>query len=247
MTHRSRFMPDDLVVRYCPKCGARVKATEPAFLKPRKCPKCEHLVTFYDYWNDVRDAVATSPPTADTDWFDYALYASFAATPLFLLIATICILFGIGDWALFGGGVCLVLALPLWVRFAQLHASLIRIRRERDALRENETKLRHSVMESGELASGFRRNFDSLLLDHKHEQEKRYSRAEAMFAAADEKQRVVDAMADRFLKDTVTNISSKLTVNNFTSSSDRLRKAIDFCRKSRFPVPKEWEEGCKMI
>lgn len=231
-------MADDptLESRYCPSCGARVKAPAAAFQRPRKCPKCQAVVTFFDYPNEARDQVPPVPEVAQTDWFDYALYVSFAATPLFLAIAFICVAFGLGDWALFAGGICLVLALPLWARFGQLQGTLLLTRRERDELRTDNERLRDSVAEAGSLAGGFRRNFDSLLNDHKLEQEKRYARAEKLFAAAEERQRTVDALAARFLKDTVSNISSRLTSNNFTASSDRLRKTIDFCRKSRYDV-----------
>ncbi|BBO34599.1 hypothetical protein PLANPX_4211 [Lacipirellula parvula] len=50
-------MPGELVTRYCPSCEARVKALEQAFSQPRKCPKCQTVVTFFDYPRDVRDAV----------------------------------------------------------------------------------------------------------------------------------------------------------------------------------------------
>ncbi|BBO34600.1 hypothetical protein PLANPX_4212 [Lacipirellula parvula] len=146
-----------------------------------------------------------------------------------------------GDLAMFLGGFCFALALPLTLRFGQLNASLLLMRRERDELRADNLQLRDSVAAAASLASGFRKNFDSVLSDYKDEVRKRYARAEDLFAAAEERQQTVDALGKRFLKETVANLSSRLTANNFNASAERLRKTIEFCRKSRFEVPASQE------
>ena len=90
------------------------------------------------------------------------------------------------------------------------------------------------------LAYGFKRNFDQLSVDEKaslnHDYQDRMNEAASLLDAASECHRAVDAMAERFLKDTVSNVSSRLTPNNYNASADRLRNAISFCIKSGYDV-----------
>ncbi|MDY0166642.1 MAG: GIY-YIG nuclease family protein [Thermoguttaceae bacterium] len=65
-------------------------------------------------------------------------------------------------------------------------------------------------------------------------------------AALQRSQRELDQkandVADRYLKENVSWIASKLTANNFANSKDRLIKVVDACRGIGFDVPAQREE-----
>ena len=239
-------MPDELLTRYCPSCGARVKAPVAAFAKPRQCPKCQAVVTFRDYPRESPPDLPRKVQPTPTEWFDYALYAALVALPLFVLLTLICLTLGIGDLALFGAGTCLVLTLPFMTRYGQLQGKLSIVSRDNRSLIAENATLRSDLADAVELNAGFRFNFDNLVGDEKRslraEHDERLAALVERERYAEESQTVVDALGKRFLKDTVSNISARLNPNNFTASSDRLLKVIAFCRKSHYTVPKSYEQ-----
>ncbi len=77
----------EVASRYCPSCGARVKASPEVFQKPQKCPKCDKVVTFHDYTNDpvkVSSSIPENPP--QQDWFDTVLYACMVRALIYNMV-----------------------------------------------------------------------------------------------------------------------------------------------------------------
>lgn len=239
-------MADELLTRYCPSCGARVKAPPAAFTKPRQCPKCQTVVSFRDYPREQPPEPPSDFQPSPTEWFDYALYAALLALPVFVLLTLLCLAFGIGDLALFGAGACLVLTLPFMTRYGQLQGKLAGVSRDNRLLVAQNAALRGDLAEATELYRGFRANFDSLVSDEfvrlRAEHDGRMEAVIERERLAEESQSVVDALGKRFLKDTVSNISARLNPNNFAASSDRLSKVIAFCRKSKYEIPDSYKD-----
>lgn len=58
---------------------------------------------------------------------------------------------------------------------------------------------------------------------------------------ANERNHTIDRLGKRLLNDSVKWIGAKITPNNFTASSERLKKVIEFCRKHEYAVDKSLE------
>jgi len=243
----------ELVSRFCPSCGARVKAPTEAFSKPAKCPKCSKVVAFHDHPH-ASPVITDVPSGGDRkEPFDYAIRVCLFAAPVLALIGFAMMLFGKHDFAVLASTTCLVASFLLFAKFSHLKSSLAKASAahlEQMNLAKVRTK---DLEEAVHRYSDFKTNFDRLvqdrydkMADHFEKEEKRLAKkgdnAQRKLNIANERNGTIDRLGKRLLGDTVKWVSSRMTPNNFTASSDRLRKAVDFCRKHEYEVELVYEK-----
>ena len=251
--------PDDLATRYCPKCGRRVRAPTTAFAKPRRCPGCEAVVHFADYPREPPPPGLPAwepPPIGLSEW----IIIGCAVGATFALLATgVAALTSDGGLAVFGAFIAVVLIGPTGGAAVAMLNDYRRLRAERADLRRRVAEQGATLDEVRTRYAGFRRNFDALVADERAELARRRERAEAMDAEAERRRRsesarqheqvasaraavedhrrIVERIAERYLRDVVRDVSRKLKPDTYALQKSRLEKAIEFCRRCEYEVP----------
>lgn len=239
-------MPDEIVVRLCPECGARVNGPAAAFAGPQKCPKCANRVQFRDIPNDPPNVSPDPPETPRPDLLDYAAYACLGFGVLTSLAGLGYLLSGDAVGAAILAVVLLALgAIPL-ASFARFRADLIQSTAEVERLQLLLQTRERELSEAVSLWKGFKTNFDTLAADAKKaawdDVSKLQEEARRRIEIASERDATVDRLGKRLLSDNRKWVQAKLTPNNFATQRDRLTKVIDFCRKHEYEVPAEFEK-----
>ncbi len=234
---------DTAVIRYCPACGARVKAPEGAFEGPCVCPTCHERSRFYDYPREVPASplkVATRPTTT---WYDRLLWGALAVASLTALIVLWSLYNGWANAALIGSGICLVAALALGGHVVRQKRDLLRTaeaqKRAERALKVSNSKLQAA----SEIHRGFKQNFDALVAEEKRRLQEeiaaRQESTEALHAEAVHQIEVVKtdspnlkALSDRLLDEGIDRLSRQLNASNLPDRRRKLMELIQFCREN---------------
>lgn len=244
---------DEAVIRYCPACGARVKAPESAFEGPCVCPTCHERSQFYDY---PREIPATTPKPAarpSTTLYDRLLVGAMVVAGLAALIVLWTLYEGRANAALIGSGVCLFAALALGGHIVRLKRDLLRAaeaqRRAERALVVSNSKLKAS----SEIHQGFKKNYDALVAEEKRRLEAmiaaKRERTEILHAEAVEQSKIFEArdpgtqvLGDQLLEATLDQISRHVHAGNVDACKDKLLDMMRFCRGNGCTVNSEREE-----
>lgn len=235
------------VIRYCPECGARVKAPESVFEGPCACPDCHKRSQFYDYPREVPATLSKSATRPATTWYDRLLWGALAVASLAALIVLWALFEGWANAAMIGSAVCLIVALVL-VGYV--------VRQKRDLLRAAEAQNRaeralvvsnSKLQAASEIHRGFKKNFDVLVDEEKRRLQAtiaaRQESTEILHAEAVEQIEIVKtrnpglkAIGDRLLDEGVDRLSRHLNASNLPDCRRKLMELIHFCR----------ENGCRI-
>jgi hypothetical protein len=156
---------------------------------------------------------------------------------LALLAAGFAALKGDGGLVLLLGFITLVLVGPPGAVAVGTLSDYRRLRSERAELRRRLAEQAAASAEIRQQYAGFRRNFDALVADERAELAKQREQVAAAHMEADERRRIVDQIAERYLRDVVRDVSKKLKPDTYALQKSRLEKAIAFCRKCEYEVP----------
>ncbi|NNJ27191.1 GIY-YIG nuclease family protein [Alienimonas chondri] len=228
---------DDVVTRYCPKCGRRARASAGTFDRPRKCPGCEAVVRFADYPREPPPPglPAWEPPPVGLN--EMVTLACGVGATFALLAAGLAALMADGGLALFLAFIALILVGPPGAVAVGMLNDYRRLRAERTDLRRRVAEGDAMLDEVRTQYAGFRRNFDAVVADERADLARRREQVAAAHAVADGRREIVHKIAERFLRDVVRDVSKKLKPDTYALQKSRLEKAIEFCRKCEYQVP----------
>lgn len=235
------------VIRYCPGCGARVKAPESVFEGPCICPTCHERTQFYDYPREV-PAVPPQPATRPTTtWYDRLLWGALIVASLTALVVLWAFFNDRADAAIIGSATCLIAALAVAGHVVRLKRDMLRAaeaqKRAERALVVSNSKLQAA----SEIQRGFKQNFDKLVAEEKRRLQNsiaaRQESTEVLHAEAVEQIKIVKtdnpglkAISDRLLDEGVDRLSRHLNASNLPDCRRQLKELIQFCR----------ENGCRI-
>lgn len=231
------------VIRYCPKCGAQVKAPESVFASPCACPACKERSQFYDYPNEpTATPVKTSkrnPPT----WIDWALW-SLIAGAIFSCLLTLWAFFnGLTTATLVGGIACLLAGLGSIGFVTVLKRKLSRAELDKKKAERALLVSNSKIKAAAEVNQGFKKNFDALVAEEKRrvqvELSSKVEHAKELHAKVEKRVEetekalpTIDVVGDRLLDESLFRISKDLTASNLPDSRRQLKQVIEFCRQS---------------
>ena len=244
----------DPVNRFCPSCGASVKASPEAFSKPAKCPKCGKVVTFHDHPNAAPTPTVVAKRPRKKEPLDYAVYVALYSVPVLALTGLLCMAFGENDVSVLISSICLISSALLLAKFSHLNSTISNLREDFSEQKQLADIRSKDLEDAIERYQGFKTNFDSLVAakyaDADAKLKSELIRASEMdeesqrkLNLANERNNTIDRLGKRLLNDSVKWIGSKITPNNFTASRDRLIRVIEFCRKHEFEVDRAHEKG----
>lgn len=237
----------------CPGCRRAFNAPDEYVGKTVKCPACKASFVVQQPQPLAAQPELDEPPRPprvsqlpqtphERDLYDYVVYFSLFAVPILVLLAAGVMLFGSGEVFVFIGGCCLVLSLVFLAKYSGLK-STVRTQQEEIKTLKTAVDIRtHDLEDAVSKYRAFDENFDRLKSKEFERLKKRFAEAEQMVAFAENREMTIDRLGTRFLGDSVKWVAAKLTTNNFTASSDRLRKAVEFCRKHEYNVTDSYEE-----
>lgn len=241
------------IIRFCPSCGARVKAPAEAFAQPAKCPRCGNVAQFHDHPNDPPETTEVPSHPRAKEPFDYAIMASLGAIPVLVVLSVGLIFFGQHDLAVFISVSCLIGSLVFLAKYSHFHTTNSELKHRSYDLQKLASIREKDLGEAIEKYQGFKTNFDNLIAVRYQEADAHFKEkldgveklailAQKKLDEANERNHTIDRLGKRLLNDSVKWIGGKITPNNFTASSDRLRKVVEFCRKHEYAVEFSYEE-----
>jgi hypothetical protein len=235
---------NERVKRYCPKCGAGVKAPVELFQRPQKCPKCSEIVQFRDYPSE--DTVVPDEIVPDHSPLPKRILILLACLFSLVVSTTVgLILFGNFAGGAILGLLSLLFAIPAVGFFIDQRRRLDEAMEEIRVMRPQIDSYRSRARELEGMYEGFRRNFDALIADERSRLHDiwrtKISDASGELEKVQQMRSAVDTLAAKYLKDSVGWITSKLTTKNFSKSHDRLLKVIAYVRKVGFTVTSQQE------
>ncbi len=242
------------VTRFCPECGRKFNADSKQFDEPRICPACKTRVIFLDYSKPEVSAVDVAEPPlplysqrirASVIWIAVvALVVLLLATAVAVITANFSAFFVLSC-------ICLVAGIAGACVFLESTSTLSRLN---SSLRIKNEQLQAAAAEQTKyltLYYGFKKNFDSLVLEEHQKLEKqwegRLSDAARTLGEAEKlkiqtesnvaaNQAATVKMAERMLTEVRKSIASKLNANNFATSKERFLDAVAFCAKQGHQV-----------
>lgn len=239
----------------CPGCSKSFSAPDEFAGRKVKCPSCNSTFLVESPKESPeppkrelqepppRPQLSTLPkPDGSRDLFDYMVYFSLVAVPLVAIIAIFDLVFGSKDLFLFLAATCLIFSLFFLMKFSHMKSTVRKQKDEIETLEASVGVRTRDVEEAISRFDDFRDNFDSLVSKEFLRLTDKFAGAEKMFEFAENREKTIDRLGKRLLGDSVKWISTKLTSNNFTASSDRLRKVVEFCNKHEYEVTDEYEE-----
>lgn len=244
----------------CPGCGEHliVPAIEAAVAMP---PQAEEASTnverdakepLYSHPNAAPSMTSVSEPAKTREPIDYAVLVCLASAPILFLIATGAILIGKNDFAVLVAAVCLMCSLLLIAKYGHLQSIIRTLHKEKTHLDELSVARTRDAQDAIDKYEDFKSNYDKVVASRlaeiqkiNDEERERLAHFEASsqekLDRANERNHTIDRLGKRLLNDSVKWIGAKITPNNFTASSERLKKVIEFCRKHEYAVDKSLE------
>lgn len=238
---------------YCPECGSAAKGQAEQFADAAVCPNCRQKVIFADYAN----ASVVPPPKPKTKatltWADRLLQILTGCGVAAIGVILLGLLNGnvnTSTWGAIGAGIAAGAALLQVLRLKRdkLHAEEARIRAERALSLSNA-----QVEAANNVNKGFKKNFDKLVSDEvaklNAENAKIVSRiddakkdVEERVRRADEQDLRLKRLGNRYLEDRFEKILLDVTATNLEGCKQRLKEAIEFCRRNDCHVLNRREE-----
>ncbi len=250
------MLDTDPVLRFCPKCGAKVKGPSETFLTPQTCPGCKSVVLFWDVTKepvgDLVEALEIRPliPRNALLVGICAIAGCIFLTLLLFIIGFVGVPFAIAMLLMIVGGYCIAIFFgqqyKVQVQAQQLREAVERLesaRSQQVALAQKYNSLQSNIDQLTEAAT------NSLTVS-KNEYELKRDRLDAEFAmrnrdASDrvstierEAKETVRRLAIKYLDETKKTLAAKLTPDNFIQTRERFLKAVEFCSKVGFQVPR---------
>lgn len=240
------------VIRFCPKCGARVRAAESVFEGPCACPTCLERSQFYDY---PREPIASPPepkskPTIT--WYDRLFWFALATAGLAIVITLWSLWHGMANAALVGAAICLVVGIGLVGNISRLKRDLAHVgeakKRAERALKVSNSQLQAAT----EIQHGFKKNFDSLITEEKRrlqndisarqeKTKKLESEAIELMSNAQSQNNCAKLLGERLLDDSIDRISREINSSNLSSCRRWISDVIQFCRANGYQVGRRRE------
>ena len=257
---------NDPVVRFCPKCGAKVKGPEDTFLIPQNCPSCKSTVLFWDVTKEPVGEVTEAlkfKPLFLKKWLlvgggfgvvifvlSLLLFAvGFVAAPVMLAVLMLLI-----------GGYCIAIFFGQQHKTSILNTQLIKAmeslesaRNQQVAIATKYTSLQANfnqlVDSATKTAVAAQSAYEEKLLELAQGYATRRDELESDFATRNRneierllaKERTINEtvrrIAIKYLDETKKTLAAKLTPDNYIQSRDRFHKAVEFCQKVGFDVP----------
>jgi hypothetical protein len=236
--------PERAVTRWCPECDARILVISEDKKRPRRCPQCRAPVVFVDYLQSSDDIDLHPVPEDPLGKYQYLAIAAatialaggcFAIISLIwnpVLSVLIAFIFLVAGGALFS------------LTFRDIgYLSRFRLRQQKlEQLLDVRT---NSLLSTSTQLRGLNRGLaeirNRLESDIQREfEDQRRLLSQQMKTAADSVNSV-HRMAERFLDETQKWWTSKLNSDNYPATKERLRKAIEFCRRNGYSVPSKLE------
>ncbi len=240
------------VIRFCPKCGARVQAAESVFEGLCVCPTCHERSQFYDY---PREPIA-SPPKPNSKptvtWYDRLFWGALAAASLATVITLWSLTHGWANAALVGAAICLVAGIAIVGRISQLKRELAHVC-EAQTRAERALKVSNSQLQAAtEIQRGFKKNFDSLIAEEKRRVQEdisaRRERTKKLEAEAIELMNNAQSntncaklLGERLLDDSIDRICKELNSSNLAACRRWMADVIQFCRLNGYQVGRRRE------
>ncbi len=231
------------VVRYCPNCGAQVKAPESVFASPCACPSCKERSQFYDYPNEPTATPVKTSKRNQPGWIDWALWTILAVAILSCLVTLWAFFNDLATITLVGGVVCLLAGLACTGFVALLKRNLARAELDKKKAERALLVSNSKIKAAGEINQGFKKNFDALVAEEKRriqqslsthvEQAKElHQKVEKRVEETEKTLPTIDAVGNRLLDEALFRISKDLTTSNLPDSRRQLKQVIEFCRQS---------------
>jgi hypothetical protein len=262
----SLMVINDPVVRFCPKCGAKVKGPEDTFLIPQNCPSCKSTVLFWDVTKEPVGEVAEALKFKPLFLKKWLLVGGVVGVVIFVLSL---LLFAIGFVAapfmlavlmLLIGGYCIAIFFGQQHKTSILNTQLIKALESLESARDQQVAI---ATKFTSLQSNFSQLVDSAtktaVTAQSDYEEKLLELAQAYATRRDElesdfanrnrneierllaKERTINEtvrrIAIKYLDETKKTLAAKLTPDNFIQTRDRFHKAVEFCQKVGFDVP----------
>ncbi|MEQ8208722.1 MAG: GIY-YIG nuclease family protein [Lacipirellulaceae bacterium] len=242
-----------IIKLYCPKCGSAAQGQAEQFADAIACPSCEQKVVFVDY---AHEAIAAPPkpkgkPTPT--WADRLLQVLIGCGVALIGITLLGLLNGNvsnSTWGSIGAVVAAGAALFQIARLKRdkLHADEARKRTERALVLSNA-----QITTAANINQGFKKNFDQLVKDEAAKLNVQNAKiverideakkdAEGRIRKADEQDLRLKRLGNRFLEDRFEAILLDVTATNLEGSKQRLKEAIDFCRRNDCHILNRREE-----
>lgn len=134
----------ETVIRFCPKCGAKAKATAEAFATPQVCPGCKTKVLFWDVTQEptgeVAEALSLKPIVSPKALVLAGVAASVTAVVVFVLffLGFVGLPFTLALLFLFAGGYSIAILLAQQYKVAKQAEQLGKLINAFDAAREQQ-------------------------------------------------------------------------------------------------------------
>lgn len=247
----------DQVSRFCPECGQRARAQESLFVDPQICPKCKSRVMFLEHPSEMPpvedDGVIVEPEKLLRLEFKIAVGAAalvlvgmaLLAVGVFAGVAGIVLL---GSLLMFAAG---ILGMAIFLD----HRS--KLKKLSIAYANCATALRAAAAKNRDIVAryhSFQQNYESIVESARLEEISKQQHAlqvaqeyqassEAIYLEAEDYRatvgKSVQAVANKYMEESKRNIKSRLTINNFAASRERLVKAAEFLEKQGCSVDRE--------
>jgi len=236
--------PERRAVRYCSECGCRVIVSSNSADKPRRCPDCSAPNAFVDFLNIAPNRNLERVPIEPWGKFDalvviaaiVALSAGLFGALSLLWNPPLAVLMGF-IFLVAGGGLFSV-TFHHRSQASKYRAHLPKIESELDSRTK---QLVDAVSELNSLKRHLVDVRDNLIKETEDEfLQQRAELAEELETAKDSMS-AVHRIAERFLGETRKWWTTKLNVENFQATKERITKAVAFCRKQGYPVSTKQE------
>lgn len=232
------------VIRFCPHCGTKAKATKESFSTPQTCPTCKQKVLFWDVTKEPAGNIVEAinlkpiiPPQAILILVAFSLAIVLFTFFLFLLgyfglpvtVAILLLLAGAYGVAIFFAQQYKVAKQSEIIR--QLMSTLEATRDQQIGISIKYASLQENFQTLTDIA-----NREAFLAKARYESSLEYE-LEKLKKRESEATEIVRAIAIKYLDETQKTLIAKLNTENLSQTQDRFRKAIDFCGKVGYRVP----------
>lgn len=236
--------PERRAVRYCSECGCRVILSSNSADKPRRCPDCSAPNTFVDFLNMAADLQLERVPVEPWGKFDALVIVAAIVALAAGLFGAVSLLWNppfavlVGFILLVAGGGLFSITFHHRSQSSKYRAHLPKVESELDSRTK---QLADVVSELNSLKRHLVDVRDNLIKETEDEfRQQRVELAEELETAKDSVN-AVHRMAERFLDETRKWWTTKLNVENFQATKERITKAVAFCRKQGYPVTTKQE------
>lgn len=250
-------MPEtEPVLRFCPKCGAKVKGPAETFLSPQNCPGCKTVVLFWDVTKEpigeLLEAMEVKPLfPRNAILIGTAVSSGCLLTSLLLFtIGFVTAPFMLALLLMVAGGYCIAIFFgqqhKLQIQSQELKKAVSRL----DATRSQQVSIaqKYSALQTNYnlLTEAATKSLDEAKREYELKRDKLDAHFEMrsrdatnqIFTIETEAKETVRRLAIKYLDETKKTLASKLTPDNFIQTRERFLKAVEFCAKVGFQVPK---------